>query len=129
MTNLEHFKKRINEMSAEKIGEIWQSEEMPWCNSLCIEETCAECVKKWANQPHIDPMPELKVGMMVKVTDEYNGVYWGIIREREGRKIVTYAGDDSGFDFIKDVTIDAIYDAPSFLYAREYEKSIIWRRD
>lgn len=127
MTNLEWIKKNINEMSAEELRD-WKYRNSPWCQDDCIAE-CQKCAKLWLEAKHQEPMPELKTGMMVKVTDEYNGVYWGIIREREGRKIITYADSDGGFDFIEDVTIDAIYDAPSFLYARQYDGSIIWSKD
>lgn len=130
MTNFEHFKKRINEMSATELGTIWSNDDVPWCGNVCTEDTCVECVTKWANQTHIDPMPELKVGMMVTVSDEDEDseIYWGIIREHKGCKIVSYDGN-RGYDYIHNITINAIYDSPSFRYARCNEDTCIWRRD
>lgn len=136
MTNLEHFKKTINKMSAEEIGEIWQSEEMPWCNSLCTEETCAECVKKWANQPHEKPMPELKVGMFVKASNRFN-TDLGIIINNTVADVLADADADAdalavayssgGYDPIENVIIEAIYSTVGFRYCDK--NTCIWRRD
>lgn len=126
MTNLEWFKKRINEMSAEEIGDYWQREEMPWCNSLCIEETCAECVKKWANKPHKEPMPELKVGMFVKATNEF-GTSLGIIINNIYNDNLAVAYDGGGFDPVDLVIIEAIYSTVGFRYCDN--DTCIWRRD
>lgn len=126
MTNLEHFKKRINEMSAEEIGDYWRSEEMPWCNSLCIEETCAECVKKWANQPHIDPMPELKVGMFVKADNKFQ-TDLGIVINNICADDLAVAYKSGGYDPLNAVTIKAIYSTVSFRCCDE--DTCIWRRD
>lgn len=126
MTNLEHFKKRINEMSAEEIGATWQREEMPWCNSLCIEETCAECVKKWATQPYTDPMPELKVGMFVKADNKF-ATDLGIVINNIYTDDLAVAYKSGGFDLLNAVTIRAIYSTVSFRCCDE--DTCIWRRD
>lgn len=76
-------------------------------------------------------MPKLEVGMMVhvKYTDgEVAGL--GIIRKNRNRLIITY--ENGGFDDVddKDIVIDEIYNAPSFLYVDNYsEECIIWRKN
>lgn len=47
MTNFEWLKKRINEMSVEELGTVWQNEEAPWCAGSCAEDTCVKCIVKW----------------------------------------------------------------------------------
>lgn len=131
MTNLEWFKKRINEISAEELGKTWETEEAPWCDRNCgdTEDACIRCVERWATKPHEKPMPNLEVGMMVhvKYTDgEVAGL--GIVRTWNNNLIVTY--EDGGFDPVddEDVIIDAIYKAPSFGYV-DSTKLAIWSRD
>lgn len=130
MKNIEWFKKTINEMTAEEISVTFNVDSFPWCEKCPSTYDCKECAVDWLNEEYIEPMPELEVGMMVHVRySDGEVVGLGIIRNWNGKLIVTY--ENGGFDPVddEDVIIDAIYKAPSFFYVGNDINFAIWRRN
>lgn len=115
MTNLEWFKKRINEISAEELGKAWENEVAPWCDGNCrdIEDACIGCVERWGVKPYKEPMPELKIGMFVKVDNSFS-THLGIIVYNKEIRDLAVAYKNGGCDYLHCVTVRAVYDAMSF---------------
>lgn len=115
MTNFEWFKKRINEISAEELGKAWETEEAPWCDRNCrdTEDACIRCVERWGVKPHEKPMPELKIGMFVKVDNGFS-THLGIIVYNKDIRDLAVAYESGGYDYLNCVIVNAVYDAVSF---------------
>lgn len=128
MTNFEWFKKRINEISVEELGKVWETEEAPWCDRNCgdTEDACIICVERWATKPHKNPMPELKVGMFVKAHNEFEKSL-GIIIKNIYTDDLAVAYEGGGYDPIRSVIIEAIYSTVGFSYCNK--DTCIWSRD
>lgn len=129
MTNLEWLKKRINEMSAEEFGTAWGDEVSPWCDGNKCRDTegnCVECVRRWATKPHENPMPELKVGMFVKATNEFE-TSLGIIINNIYDDNLAIAYESGGYDSIRTIIIEAVYNTVGFRFCDD--NTCIWRRN
>lgn len=127
MTNLEWFKKRINEMSAEEINRLWYEHKEPWCSDdRCNYGSCSDCMMEWINQPYKEPMPELKVGMFVKADNKFM-TDLGIVINNIYADDLAVAYKSGGFDPLNAVKIKAVYSTVSFRCCDE--DTCIWRRD
>lgn len=144
MTNFEYLKNKLANMTAEEFA-IWVSDDCEWCmgitNCLTVkDDSCKECVLKWLNQRHIEPMPELETGMFVEVRYSHEDDYDYRAKPRcekigfVANGIIVY--QSGGFDFLNnneednDVTNDeimAIYRAYGFDNCNE--RTCIWRRN
>lgn len=127
MTNLEWFKKTINEMSAEEINRFWYEHKEPWCSDdRCNYGSCSDCMMDWINQPHINPMPELKVGMFVKAGNGFE-TRLGIVINNIYTDNLAVAYESGEYDPMEVVTIEAIYSTVGFKFCND--DTCIWRRD
>lgn len=119
MTNREWLNNKIQTMSDDEFIDCFGSVP-PWCtntdNSVC-DGYCKSCIQEWIVKEHIEPLPEIKNGMFIKVRSPYDyNISLGVIVDNR----IVYQRD--GFDTwntgdADDVQPDwivAVYDAHSF---------------
>lgn len=78
-------------------------------NIFCTSDECKHCALKWLTQEHPNPMPELKAGMFVEADNGFGACVGIITVDDDDNMIVVYF--TTGWDFIKNVTINKIYKA------------------
>lgn len=109
MTNREWLEK----LSDEKFARIMSYGEdycRPEDNRMfCTNNECYNCVRKWLNEEHPNPMPKLKAGMFVEADNGFGACVGIITVDDDDNMIVVYF--TTGWDFIKNVTINKIYKA------------------
>lgn len=129
MTNREYMMKQLENMSDEEFCAFLEKHDRPWCyGKTCTYDNCTDCRKKWAEATYKEPMPELRVGMFVKVrhyhsTEDYIGV---ITLDEDDNKVIVYK--ETTWDFVARVkdNIIAIYNNRCFLDCEE-DENCIWR--
>lgn len=130
MTNREWLNKEIQTMTNDEFIVCFGSVP-PWCeqtDDVVCDGNCKTCIQEWIAKEHKEPMPELRVGMFVKVrhyhsTEDYIGV---ITLDENNDKIIVYK--ETTWDFVASVenNIIAIYNANCFLDCEE-DENCIWR--
>lgn len=124
MTNREWFVDKITTMSDEELAHFIEVEEDLWCGDNCelYNCNCEKCMIDWLKKEHIEPMPELKVGMFVKVRHTFGDYGIGVVTQN----IVVY--ENGGFDWISQIKNDviAIYQANCFDGCND--NNIIWEK-
>lgn len=131
MTNREHMMKQIEKMSDEEFCAFLENHDRPWCyGKTCTDNMhCTDCRKKWAEATYKEPMPELRVGMFVKVRhyifpspEDYIGV---ITLDENDNNVIVYK--ETTWDFVASVknNIIAVYNASCFIDCDD--EHCIWR--
>lgn len=118
MTNREWLNNKVQEMSDEELSKFFASGEETWCNKNCdCYGHCDICLLDWLKQKRVEPLPEIKNGMFIKVRSPYDyNISLGVIVDNR----IVYQRD--GFDTwntgdADDVQPDwivAVYDTYSF---------------
>ena len=129
MTNREHMIRQLENMSVKEFCDFMESSNTPWCTKeRCSGYTCAECKCDWAEATYKEPMPELRVGMFVKVrhnnsTEDYIGV---ITLDENDNKVIVYK--ENTWDFVARVkdNIIAVYKTNCFIDCDD--ESCIWKK-
>lgn len=129
MTNYEWFVQNVNTMTIETLSNMLGCP----CSKICDDNdsicdgTCQKAWIKWFNKEHKEPMPELRVGMFVKVrhyhsTEDYIGV---ITLDENDNKVIVYK--ETTWDFVASVknNIIAIYNSSCFIDCDD--ENCIWR--
>lgn len=138
MTNYKWFVQNVNTMTIETLSNMLGCP----CSKICDDNdsicdgTCQKAWIKWFNKEHIEPMPELKNGMFVKIkyhNDDYDEPKLGVFVDGD----VIYHDFDHTFDtfneygsgnaYITKEDIIAIYDTKAFCLCNE--ENCIWKKD
>lgn len=129
MTNREWYIDKITTMSDEELAHFIEVEDNLWCGDNCESYNCncEKCMIDWLKEKHVEPMPELRVGMFVKVrhnhsTEDYIGV---ITLDENDNKVIVYK--ETTWDFVARVkdNIIAIYKTNCFIDCDD--EHCIWR--
>lgn len=117
MTNREWLNNKVQEMSDEELSKFFASGEETWCNEHCCDGHCDICLLDWLKQERVEPLPEIKNGMFIKVRSPYDGdISLGVIVDN--RIVYQHDGFDTwntgDADDVQPDWIVAVYDAHSF---------------
>lgn len=127
MTNREWYLNKLNGMTNEELANYIEAEDAPWCSDSCLD-SCPQCAKKWFDEEHINPMPELEVGMFVRCVDYVGKKNLGIVVSKKscGFDGLAIAYHDGLWDDVNNVDIINIYNAVCFDGCTR--ETCIWRK-
>lgn len=133
MTNREWYLNKLNAMTNEELADYIEAEVVPWCKACCCKaccpDNCAKCAKEWFDKKHIEPMPELEVGMFVCCVSDVGEKNLGIVVSKKscGSDGLAIAYHDGRWDDVYNVDITNIYNAVCFNGCKK--ETCIWRKD
>lgn len=119
MTNLEKIKDEIANMNARELFR-WKVSRSPWCEDGCGSRNCENCAVDWLRDKYEEPMPKLKNGMFVEVSD----CGFGVVVNDE---IVCQDGTHDKIDDLKEY-ITKVFEATCFIDCED-DVGIIWERN
>lgn len=92
---------------------------------VCEKNTsCVDCMTKWLNKKHEEPMPELKTGMFVEVRC-ISVAELGVVI---GDKIVYKNGYCDELEVVREKIV-RVYDEMTNCFNSCFSENIIWERD